>query len=305
MILDSNVESIEILLGGAVTTNQLPFVATYADHTATTFVPGNQHGVTNDTTVVTMISAPAAATQRQVKMLNIFNADTVAATVTIRFNDNTVIRNLIVVTLGIGFQLVYTDVDGWSIRDASGRPVIYEVLSDLAIPKSLVTAKGDLIIATANSVPDNLAKSSKDFQQLYTKNSETTGLKWGLRKYLEITIFEYTVDVLSGDGRGYVHIPAHLDGLDLVEVHAEVITAGTTGTMNIQFYNIDNALDMLNSGTGRLSIDTGETGSDTAADPAVINTSNDHVNENDMIRIDVDTIHTTPAKGLIITAGFA
>ncbi len=302
MILDSNLESIEVFLGGVVTTNQLPFVATYADHAATTFTPGNQHGVTNDTSVVTMISAPAASEQRQVKMLNIFNADTVAATVTVRFNDNTVLRNLIVVTLEAGFQLVYTDVAGWSILDDYGRTLVAETLSALAIPKDIVTAKGDLIIATANSVPDNLPKSSKDYQQIYTLDGETTGLKWGLRKYLEIAIFEYTVTIESGDGKGYVHIPAHLDGLDLVEAHAECITAGTTGTMWIQFYNVDNALDMF---TTRLSIDSGETGSDQAATPYSINTSADHINENDMIRIDVDTLHTTPAVGLIITMGFA
>jgi hypothetical protein len=72
--------------------------------------------------------------------------------------------------------------------------------------------------------------------------------------------------------------------------------------MDIQIYNIDNALDMLST---KLTIDSAETGSDTAATAAVINTSNDHVNVNDMLRIDVDAVHTTEAKGLIVTLGFA
>ncbi len=97
-------------------------------------------------------------------------------------------------------------------------------------------------------------------------------------------------------------MPAHLDSFDLVEVHAEVITAGTTGTIAIQIHNVDNALDMLST---KLTVDSAETGSDTAAAAAVINTSNDHVNENDMLRIDIDTVHTTPSKGLVLTLGFA
>lgn len=83
--------------------------------------------------------------------------------------------------------------------------------------------------------------------------------------------------------------------------HAEVITAGTTGTTDIQIYNVDNAVDMLST---KLTIDSAETGSDTAATAAVINTSNDDVDENDVIRIDVDAVSTTPAVGLIVTLGF-
>ena len=47
-----------------------------------------------------------------------------------------------------------------------------------------------------------------------------------------------------------------------------------------------------------------ETGSDTAATAAVINASNDHVNTNDVIRVDLDAVQTTAAKGLIVTLGF-
>ena len=96
-------------------------------------------------------------------------------------------------------------------------------------------------------------------------------------------------------------IPAHLDGFDLIEVHGEVRTAGVTGTMDIQIRNVDNALDMLST---KLTIDSGETGSDTAATPVVINTLNDHVNTNDVLRIDNDLVQGTPAIGLIITLGF-
>jgi hypothetical protein len=54
----------------------------------------------------------------------------------------------------------------------------------------------------------------------------------------------------------------------------------------------------------KLTIDSGETGSDTAATPAVINTSYDDVATNDLLRIDIDAISTTAPKGLIVTLEF-
>lgn len=106
----------------------------------------------------------------------------------------------------------------------------------------------------------------------------------------------------TGDGKAYLHIPPDISGLNLVYVHAEVETAGTTGTMDIQIHNVTQAADML---TTKLTIDSGETGSDTAATAAVIDTANDDVSTNDLLRIDVDAVHTTPAEGLIVTMGFA
>lgn len=126
------------------------------------------------------------------------------------------------------------------------------------------------------------------------------GSNFGIR-YVSVLCFDYGTDTATGDGKGYFHIPSGLDGMNLVSVHAEVFTAGTTGTTDIQIHNVDNALDMLST---KLTIDSAETGSDTAATPAVINTSNDHVNTNDVIRIDVDAVSTTAAKGLLVTLGF-
>ena len=54
----------------------------------------------------------------------------------------------------------------------------------------------------------------------------------------------------------------------------------------------------------KITIDSGETGSDTAATAAVIDTSNDDVASWDVLRIDVDAVSTTAAKGLIVTLEF-
>jgi len=126
------------------------------------------------------------------------------------------------------------------------------------------------------------------------------GSNFGIR-YLQAVCFDFTTDCAVGNGKMYWHIPPALTGMNLVYCHAEVITAGTTGTMDIQIHNLTDTADMLST---VITIDTGETGSDTAATPYVINGATDDVATNDVIRVDVDVIHTTAAKGLIITLGF-
>lgn len=122
------------------------------------------------------------------------------------------------------------------------------------------------------------------------------------RKDVQILVVERATAVaVAATGVVDFHISPLLAGMDLVYVHAEVITAGTTGTTDIQVHNVTQAADMLSTG---ITIDSGETGSDTAATPPVIDTANDDVAENDVLRIDVDAISTTPPQGLIVTLGF-
>lgn len=118
---------------------------------------------------------------------------------------------------------------------------------------------------------------------------------------VQMVVFDFTTANATGDGKFYFHIGPKIGSSNLTGAHAEVITAGTTGTLDIQIHNVTNAVDMLST---KLTIDTGETGSDTAATPAVINATNDDVDENDLVRVDVDAIHTTPAQGLLLTLEF-
>lgn len=117
---------------------------------------------------------------------------------------------------------------------------------------------------------------------------------------IQMLIFEFATDVATGDGKFYFHVDQRLVGMNVVDVHAEVITAGTTGTTDIQIANVTQAADILST---KLTIDSGETGSDTAATAAVIDGAQDDLQLNDLIRIDVDAISTTAPKGLIITIG--
>lgn len=122
-----------------------------------------------------------------------------------------------------------------------------------------------------------------------------------ISRVVQAIVFNFTTDVATGNGKFYFHIDSRLAGMDLVDVHAEVITAGTTGTTDIQIHNLTQTADMLST---VITIDSGQTGSDTASTPAEIDTANDDVAENDVIRIDVDAVSVTEPQGLIITLGF-
>lgn len=120
---------------------------------------------------------------------------------------------------------------------------------------------------------------------------------------VQILVFDDETDCATGDGAGdvFFRIPSKLNGFDLVEVAAQCQTAGTTGTMDIQIHNVTDTADMLST---KLTIDTGETDTSTAATAAVIDTANDDVATGDSLRIDVDAVHTTAAKGLLVEMTF-
>jgi hypothetical protein len=128
-----------------------------------------------------------------------------------------------------------------------------------------------------------------------------TAANFDPRRSIQVVVTDYTTNTATGDGQAYFTIDSSLAGKNLVDIHARTITAGVTGTTDIQIHNVTQAVDMLST---KLTIDSGETGSDTAATPAVIDTANDDVALYDLIRIDIDAISSTPAQGLIITLGF-
>jgi len=93
--------------------------------------------------------------------------------------------------------------------------------------------------------------------------------------------------------------------MDLVEVHAEVSTAPVGAVLIIDIYNATDGASMLDGGNDRLTIDAGDTGSDTATDPVVIATGADDIATNDVIRVDVKQIGSgTAGSGLVVTLGF-
>jgi len=118
--LDTTTRKLQAQVSGIVATNQLPINVSWSDQTSTTYNGGSTVVNTNNTTAVDICAAPAASTYRDVDYVNIYNADTVAETVTIIYNDNSTLYNLLVTTLNSGDRLIYTHGSGWQTIDSAG-----------------------------------------------------------------------------------------------------------------------------------------------------------------------------------------
>jgi hypothetical protein len=209
--------------------------------------------------------------------------------------------------VAIGKQAACTHTSSVAIGDQSATSAASQVALGLRhIEIGEVTAPGS---PAANKVRIYVEDNGSGTTQLMTKFASGLSQRIGIdistatTDFVQLVAFDWTVDVTVGDGKAYFAVPAKLNGMNLTSVAAYVITAGTTGTTDIQVARIRSGspVDMLST---KMTIDSTETGTNTAATAAVINTSNDDVATHDMIRIDVDAVSTTAPKGLIITLNF-
>lgn len=95
----------------------------------------------------------------------------------------------------------------------------------------------------------------------------------------------------TGDSKAYFRVSEEMDGLTLEDVALSCSTAASSGTTTVQIRRVRAGVsaDMLSTA---LTLDSGETDSDTAATPAVIDAAADDIQEGDQIHFDLDTIGT-------------
>lgn len=74
------------------------------------FTPGGDDGTLNGTTPVTLVSAPAASTQRISKIITIKNTDSAQVTVTVRKVSGGGTRQIVETTLDVDDTLVIDEV---------------------------------------------------------------------------------------------------------------------------------------------------------------------------------------------------
>lgn len=116
---------IEVVLAGAITTNQLQCSTAYRDIATQ---EGNENAgqptvnalLTNGATAVTLVPSPLQTVKHEVENITIHNADTASATVTVRYNDGTNTWVLMKVIMATLFTLVYERASGWTLYNASG-----------------------------------------------------------------------------------------------------------------------------------------------------------------------------------------
>jgi hypothetical protein len=187
-----------------------------------------------------------------------------------------------------------TNIHAGNIPDLSGTYKVVAADETANVSAATDSAAGKVELAIASEV-----NTGTDAQRAITPDA-LAGSNLGTR-VLEVVAVDYETAVEIGDGAGYVTVPSSYAGMNLVAVHARVITAGTTGTTDVQIHNLTQTADMLST---KLTIDSTETGSDTAATAAVIDTDNDDVAAYDLLRVDVDAVSTTAPEGLIVVMEF-
>ena len=112
------------------------------------------------------------------------------------------------------------------------------------------------------------------------------------KKTIYIVVIANDTVLTTGDGKHTITIPSDLNGMNLIDADIVVYGSSSSGLPTVQLNNLDysgGASDML---TTRMTIDTSELSSYTAATPPVIDTGKDDVVTGDRIRIDVDVAGT-------------
>jgi hypothetical protein len=140
IVLDAITKSLEVKLAGAPAADQLVFLSSWEDITATAFTPGETDGLTNGGTAVKLVPVPGdGTTQRRIKAFTIYNNDTAPATVTIQYNNNGTLRILKVAILQIKETLSYA-LGEWKVFDATGAQKLAQSGSGRWLKTTVLTA---------------------------------------------------------------------------------------------------------------------------------------------------------------------
>ncbi|MDB5179636.1 MAG: fibronectin type domain protein [Candidatus Saccharibacteria bacterium] len=120
IILKATTESLQIT---SSSTAGLDYSISYADITTTTFTPSTNEGKISTATTTSILAAPAASTQRQVKLITIANTHaTVSNQVYIqKLISATAYMQTPIVTLLAGEAFQYMDGSGWTYYSSTGQ----------------------------------------------------------------------------------------------------------------------------------------------------------------------------------------
>ena len=165
LILSNTTDNIQIVLGGAVTANQLQCVASWRDISYTpsdSFVPGRTVVNSNDTTDVNLVAAPTSSTYRVVDYLSVYNSDSADAVLTVKFDANSAEYILWKGTLLSTQTLTYTDANGFSVSSAGGVASVFTLASG-SPPSSPSAGYLSFFVSTLASRQNFFYKSSLGF----------------------------------------------------------------------------------------------------------------------------------------------
>lgn len=265
--LNATDQTLEIVLGGVVTTNELPFVCAFADHDAGTpaFTPAPQDGISNGTTPVTVMGSPASGLQRQLKTLAVFNDDTVAAVVILRFNNGGTIRPIFETSVPTKGTFIYTDGDGPKVIDSGG--------NILSAPDAFVarTNVAEVITAAWDFAQEIDAQAGVDISGGTLKIGGTEIVSAG-RALSNITNIAQLIGVNKTSPGAQLHVVSG----DAARIGLIVDTAASPSADVVQFKNNGSqAIRMFSGIASSVSMETQDNGSGRA--PMIVINRNSNV----------------------------
>jgi hypothetical protein len=102
LVLDGTAISIQVAMSTSAATTNPTFVATYADNAGSGITEGATDGALNGSTDVTVVPAPTGSNRRVIKDITIYNGDSAAVTVFVKYDNNATQRTLAKVVLQVG-----------------------------------------------------------------------------------------------------------------------------------------------------------------------------------------------------------
>ena len=102
LILDSTSASIQVAMSGAAATTNPTYTVAYADNNGSTFTEGANRGALNGSTDVTVVANPSSGYRRVVKDITIYNGDTAAVTIFIKYDVSATQRTVAKLVLAVG-----------------------------------------------------------------------------------------------------------------------------------------------------------------------------------------------------------
>ena len=180
------------------------------------------------------------------------------------------------------------------------------VFDNLAPVDSLVSTRmvlrnnNSLTIPGSNPLPNQVYISDTALALTPSSGFTSTGCFNG-REYLSLTITDEDTHIAANQNKSFL-VPSKFEGYNLTKAFARFFVAGGTGTCTVQ-------VQRIRSGTTVEMLSTNMTFTDADIDSgttAVINTANDDLLENDLIRINIATETITGPKpfGLVVLLEF-
>jgi hypothetical protein len=176
--------------------------------------------------------------------------------------------------------------------DENGEPITTiaitnTITSGSGAPTSTPTNLGDQYIDTTNKIIYEATGTSS--------SSDWNALNVGAGFALMLT--GSGKSLAQGDGAAYFPIPSFMDGMNLVRAQVKAGTAGATGSTTIDVYNLTDTVDMLDTA---ITLASGAV----TGTPGVVDTDNDDVATDDLLRIDVTTVSTTAPIDVSVSLEF-